>query len=88
MKYSDYSYEQIMKDSKVMNVIITSDNKFLWNGEELQTENLEDFFASHAKEYPDGLLIQADDDSEHGSIVRVMDSARNSGIKSISLARG
>ena len=49
---------------------------------------LENFFKEHAKNYPDGLLIQADDNSEHGTIVKVMDSARNVGITSISLSRG
>ena len=80
--------EQILKDSKVMNIVVTADNQFLWNGESIQAENLEDFFTEHSKDYPDGLLIQADEDSEHGAIVRVMDSARNTGIKNISLARG
>lgn len=80
--------EQILKDTKVMNINVTSDNKFVWNGEYIQADSLEDFFSQHSKDFPDGLLIQADEDSEHGAIVRVMDSARNSGIKSISLARG
>ena len=80
--------EQISKDSKIMNVVVTSDNKFLWQGDTIDAANLEQFFTEHAKEYPDGLLIQADDDSEHGAIVRVMDSARNVGITSISLSRG
>ena len=43
--------------------------------------------SQYSKDFPDGLLIQADDDSEHGAIVRAMDSARNVGITSISLAR-
>lgn len=80
--------EQVLKDTKIMNISITESNKILWNGEELETANLEQFFAKNGKDYPDGLLIQADDDSEHGTIVRVMDSARNSGITSISLSRG
>ena len=80
--------EQIQKDPKIMNVVVTENNKILWNGEALESENLEQFFSEHNKDYPDGLLIQADDDSEHGIIVRVMDSARNSGITSISLSRG
>ena len=80
--------EQISKDSKIMNVVVTEDNRFIWNGEQIEAANLEQFFSEHAKDYPDGLLIQADDDSEHGSIVRVMDSARNVGITSISLSRG
>ncbi len=80
--------EQIMKDSKIMNVSVTSDNKFIWDGQEIEAANLEQIFSDNAKNYPDGLLIQADDDSEHGAIVKVMDSARNVGITSISLSRG
>lgn len=80
--------EQIMKDSKIMNVSVTADNKFIWDGQEIEAANLEKTFSDNAKNYPDGLLIQADDDSEHGAIVKVMDSARNVGITSISLSRG
>ena len=79
--------EQIKKDSKIMNVIVTSDNKILWEDQNIESDDLEKFFSEHSKKYPDGLLIQADDNSEHGSIVRVMDSARNVGITSISLSR-
>ena len=77
-----------MKDSKIMNVSVTADNKFIWDGQEIEAANLEQTFTDNAKNYPDGLLIQADDDSEHGAIVKVMDSARNVGITSISLSRG
>lgn len=79
--------ENIKSDSKIMNVNVTSDNKFYAEGELIESENLEKFFSQHSKDFPDGLLIQADDDSEHGAIVRVMDSARNVGITSISLSR-
>lgn len=79
---------QIQKDTKIMNIVVTEDNKILFNGENIETAYLEQFFDEHSKEYPDGLLIQADDDSEHGTIVKVMDSARNTGITSISLSRG
>ena len=80
--------EQIMKDSKIMNVSITADNKIFWDDQELDVSDLEKTFSTNAKNYPDGLLIRADDDSEHGAIVKVMDSARNVGITSISLSRG
>lgn len=80
--------EQIKQDSKIMTVYVTSDNQFLFNGNAIQSTDLEKFFSQHVKDYPEGLLIQADDDSEHGAIVRVMDSARNVGITSISLSRG
>lgn len=80
--------EQIKKDTKILNILVTSDNKIICDNEELNPANLESFFNSKSKNYPDGLLIQADDNSEHGTIVRVMDSARNVGITSISLSRG
>ena len=80
--------EQIKKDTKIFSVVVTSDNKFFWNGQELDGSSLEQFFSNESKNYPDGLLIQADDDSEHGAIVKVMDSARNAGMTSISLSRG
>lgn len=79
--------EQIKSDSKIMNLIVTSENKFYLDGIEIESNDLEKVFSKHAKDYPDGLLIQADDDSEHAAIVRAMDSARNSGIMSISLSR-
>jgi len=80
--------DQILKDTKIMNIVVTEDNKILWDGTIIEPADLEKFFADHSKDYPDGLLIQADDDSEHGTIVKVMDSARNTGITSISLSRG
>lgn len=79
--------EQIKSDSKIMSVMVTSDNRILWEDQNIASADLEKFFSEHSKKYPDGLLIQADDDSEHGAIVRVMDSARNVGITSISLSR-
>ena len=82
------SAEQIKQDSKILNIIVTSDNQFLWNDRNIAPDDLEKFFSKHSKDFPDGLLIQADDDSEHGAIVRLMDSARNVGITSISLSRG
>ena len=80
--------EQIKSESKIMNVVVTSDNKFLWGDQTIESVDLEKFFSKHAKDYPDGLLIEADDNSEHGAIVKVMDSARNAGMTSISLSRG
>lgn len=79
--------QNIKTDLKILNVNVTNDNKFYIDGEEILSKDLEKFFKSNLKNYPDGLMINADDNSEHGAIVRVMDSARNSGITSISVAR-
>ena len=79
--------EQIAKDSKIMNFTVTSDNRYLFNDTEIAAASLEQTVAQHIKDYPDGLLIQVDDNAEHGAVVKLMDSARNVGMTSISLSR-
>ena len=79
--------EQIIKDSKIMNFSVTADNKYIFNDMEIAATDLEQTVAKNVKAFPDGLLIQVDDNAEHGAVVKLMDSARNVGVTSISLAR-
>ena len=79
--------EDIVKDSKIMNFTVTNDNKYFFNGVEIASADLEKTVSDNTKDYPDGLLIQVDDDAEHGAVVKLMDSARNVGVTSISLSR-
>ena len=79
--------EDITKDPKIMNFTVTNDNKYIFNGTEIAAADIEKTVADNTKDYPDGLLIQVDDDAEHGAVVKLMDSARNVGVTSISLSR-
>ncbi len=79
--------EQIAKDSKIMNFSVTDDNKYIFDAQEVKAEDLENVVSQHAKDFPDGLLIQVDDNADHGTVVKLMDSARNVGVTSISLSR-
>jgi len=79
--------EEIVKDSKIMNFTVTNDNKYIFDGAEIASADLEKTVSDSMKDYPDGLLIQVDDDAEHGAVVKLMDSARNVGVTSISLSR-
>ena len=79
--------EQIAKDSKIMTFSVTDDNKYIYDGQEIAASDLESTVSLHAKDFPDGLLIQVDDNADHGTVVKLMDSARNVGVTSISLAR-
>ena len=72
-------------ETKIMTVMVDANDNFYIEDELVSIDNLEDKIKSLADEYPDGLLIRADSDSSHGAMVRVMDSARNSGITSISV---
>ena len=79
--------EEIAKDPKIMNFSVTDDNKYFFDGAEVAVTDLEKIVSEKAKDYPDGMLIQVDDNAEHGAVVKLMDSARNVGVTSISLAR-
>lgn len=77
--------EQVQKETKIMTVMVDAGDKYYLDGIEIPAEELKSTIKSQAKNYPDGLLIKTDADSTHGAMVKVMDSARNSGITSISV---
>lgn len=79
--------EQIAKDSKIMNFSVTDDDKYIFDNQEVKVDELEKVVSQYIKDYPDGLLIQVDENANHGAVVKLMDSARNVGVTSISLAR-
>ncbi len=76
---------KIDKEAKTINVEVSSDNRYFLNNREIFEEDLLDVIKEESKIKPDGLLIQASGDSNHNSVVRLMDNARNAGIQSISI---
>lgn len=73
------------KDTKILNIVVTMDNKYFIEDEEISEKDLFNTLKSKVSEYPDGLMIQAEGDSQHGCVVKLMDNARNAGVKSISI---
>lgn len=78
--------EQVQKDTKILTVSVSADNRYYIDGEEVSVQSLESTLKSQAKAFPDGLMIQSDGNSTHGAVVKLMDSARNSGFTSISVS--
>ena len=79
--------EQVKKDTKILTVSVTAEDKYFINGEEIQVSDLEKTIAQMAKDYPDGMMIESDGDATTGAVVKLMDSARNSGKTSISVSQ-
>ena len=79
--------EQMQKESKILSVVVDDDDTYYLDNQQIDIEDLKAFLTENINEYPDGLLIQVDDDAEHGAVVKLMDSARNVGVTSISLSR-
>lgn len=84
----DLVEENQVKESKILEVNVSNDDKYFIDGEEITTENLEGAIKERVKDYPDGLLILASPDTTHGSVVKLMDISRNSGVKNISMSEG
>lgn len=76
---------QVDKDPQILTVVVSQNNKYYIHNEEISPDMLGTILSQEIKNYPDGLLIQADGDSTHGAVAKLMDKARYAGVKAISL---
>lgn len=76
---------KIDKESKILTVTVTSNNKYYIHNEEVSPDSLGTVLSQEVKNYPDGLLIETDGEANHGAVVTLMDKARYAGVKAISL---
>ncbi len=74
-----------IKDSKLIKITVTDEDKYLLDNEEISAGNLREIIAEKSKELPDGLLIMTQNNATHGAVVKLMDEARNGGVTNISL---
>ena len=74
-----------IKDSKLIKIIVTNDNRYLLNDSEIPVSEIGSIIKEQATENPDGLLIMTQDDATHGAVVKLMDEARNNGVTNISI---
>lgn len=77
-----------VKESKTITFSVTNDDKYILDGQEVSEAELGPIIKQKAQTLPDGLMIQAAPDATHGAVVRLMDSARNSGVTNISMSEG
>ncbi len=73
------------KENKILTVTVSADNKYYIDENEVAETDLFNTIKEKAATLTDGLMIQAEGDSQHGCVVKLMDTARNAGVKSISL---
>ena len=74
-----------IKDSKLIRVLVTDDDKYMVNEVEVPVANLSAMIVEQSKINTDGLLIMTQDNATHGAVVKLMDEARNSGVTNISI---
>lgn len=74
-----------IKDSKLVKVVVTNEDKYTLNDEEILVSQVGSVIAEQSKENPDGLLIITQENATHGAVVKLMDEARNNGVTNISI---
>lgn len=74
-----------VQEHKTVNVMIDNEDKFFINGEEIASEKLDSTIKELAKTNPEGVLIETSQETTHGAMVKVMDSARNAGVNAVSV---
>lgn len=77
--------QQSTKEFKTINFHVTADGKYLLDGSEIFVDELENVISQKTQSCPDGLLIMAEPDTEHGVVVRLIDVARSAGVNSVSV---
>ena len=77
--------EKITKETKILNVVVTSDDEVYIDDNLINPDELQSVIAEQLKNYPDGVLIQTEADATHGMVTKVMDNARNAGVVNISI---
>ena len=78
---------QQVKESKILVVTVTQDGQYIVNETSVPVNELGSVIKGNIEQYPDGLMIQSDGDATHGAVVKLMDEARNAGVKNISIGQ-
>ena len=79
--YTFYKNYRIKHATKIVKLTTSEVEVFT----ETRLQDLIQTIKDESKEKSDGLLIQASGNSSHQSVVRLMDTARNAGVQSISI---
>ena len=78
--------KEIPEENKYLNVTVSNDNEYLYEGEVLDSTQLASFIQETSKDFPNGLIIQTEPEATHGAVVKLMDIARNTGIVNITIS--
>lgn len=75
----------INEEAKLIKIEVTQDDRYVLNDSEVAPDDLFNTIKQESEVNKDGLLIQANGESSHQSVVKLMDTARNAGVQSISI---
>ena len=78
--------DQDYKELKLIRITVMDDDTYVADDVEIPVSELGSYIKENAEENPDGLLILTSENSTHGAMVKVLDEARNVGVKNVSVS--
>lgn len=84
-EYVEQTQDNQNEESKILTIVVDENNKYYIDDVEIPVNNLASEIKTRSKTLTDGLMIEVQGNSTHGSVVKLMDVARNSGVQSISI---
>jgi len=79
--------EEIIRERDELIIVMNKDNTIFVDGRSISTENLALLLTKAAQKSRETLvIIQADQDVSHGSVVSMMDLAKKAGLKRLAIA--
>ncbi len=79
--------EEIIRERDELIIVMNKDNTIFVDGRSISTENLALLLTKTAQKSRETLvIIQADQDVSHGSVVSMMDLAKKAGLKRLAIA--
>ena len=84
-EYVEQTQDNQNEESKILTIVVDENNKYYIDDVEIPVNNLANEIKTRSKTLTDGLMIEVQGNSIHGSVVKLMDVARNSGVQAISI---
>lgn len=84
-EYVEQTQDNQNEESKILTIVVDENNKYYIDDVEIPVNNLASEIKTRSKTLTDGLMIEVQGNSTHGSVVKLMDIARNSGVQAISI---
>lgn len=84
-EYVEQTQNNQNDESKILTIVVDENNKYFIDDVEIPVNNLANEIKTRSKTLTDGLMIEVQGNSTHGSVVKLMDVARTSGVTAISI---
>lgn len=84
-EYVEQNEQNQNEESKILTVIVDENNNYYIDDVQIPVNNLKDEITQRTKILNEGLMIEVMGNSDHGAVVKLMDIARNTGVKAISI---